>query len=239
MAAAQSVDEFYCEAIVNYAKQTADYVRSSEAVPELRLLIPATCSSATGRGAKSALSPLKLLGALGSSLACLSVFIELLNCAGGDCRLLGSARPGCCAKSCLLPGRGSLRQGCICGMRGRFGRISPATIVIFLPTAAGVLAIDIAVLAGIHIVIFALRDEAAVPIGPVVADAPRAFRGSKASRGSLRSTSVCGLRPLVAAHCDGTAPIPICVRTLASCAIHASVGVVSSGSSHTAVGAVR
>src|ERR1700684_3048387 len=75
---------------------------------------------------------------LGSCLACLSISIELLPCPRRDCRLL-------CSGGVAL---GPVGQGRSLGMWGGFwSRIRPATIVILLPTPAGVLAVHTAILA--------------------------------------------------------------------------------------------
>src|ERR1700679_2264601 len=124
-------------------------------------------------------------------------------------------------------------------MWGRFwSRIRPATIVILLPTPAGVLAVHIAILAGVHIVVLALRYETAVPICSAVTRTTGAFRGSKACSSPLRVGSMCGLCPLIAAYRDGTPPVAVSVRTLTRCTVHTGIRVVGTRRGRAAIGTI-
>src|ERR1700679_3489531 len=115
--------------------------------------------------------------------------------------------------------------------------IRPAAIVILLPTAR-VLTVNVAILACVQVVVLALGNEAAIPIGSVITGAACSFRGSEARRSPIRVSSMRGLRQLVAPYRDGTPPIAIGVRTLTRRAIHTGIRVVAARRGRTPIRSV-
>src|SRR5262249_45458391 len=106
--------------------------------------------------------------------------------------------------------------------------VVPASVVVLLPTAA-LVAVDVAVAAGVHVAAAGAHHAGVVAgSGPVASDGRAALARARRARGRARRAvrRARGLRPLVAALHPGRAPAAVDVRALARLAVGARARVV-------------